>query len=199
MWDKRKKQAKVEAPEPKRPSGNLVTELTGLQKMAQKRREEEKKICGLCIIQAVYGPEDAVAEWERMTTSHASAPSIPQQLNGAVASSAMPLTPPASGTSSTTTSTTAHGNNQMSPANVEEDRREPPRIPAGLTDVTDALMYKVRDSVLMISGRAPKSSLIGFPSPTGSGTGPCTLGIRYRFGTTEITHSFGDEEIVRLP
>jgi len=66
-----------------------------------------------------------------------------------------------------------------------------------LVDVTDALMHKVVDSKLMISGRGRKSGLLGFPPF--EGTDSRRLWIRYKYGKTEATRSFDDLEPVHLP
>eukprot|EP00397_Hematodinium_sp_SG-2012_P033082 GEMP01035297.1.p1 GENE.GEMP01035297.1~~GEMP01035297.1.p1 ORF type:complete len:537 (+),score=98.26 GEMP01035297.1:106-1716(+) len=70
-------------------------------------------------------------------------------------------------------------------------------VAAPLCDVTDALMHKVRDSTLMISTGGPKNSLVGFPVV--ETTDSQRLGIRYRFGTTEMTCTYDDYELVHLP
>lgn len=75
--------------------------------------------------------------------------------------------------------------------------------PAGVIDVTDCLMSKVRRSRLVISD-TPKSSLLGFCDPRAGGADasrrvPLALFVRYRFGGAEHERTFGDTEPMLLP
>jgi len=79
---------------------------------------------------------------------------------------------------------------------IKEDIDTP--LQDDLKDVTTPLLYKVQESNLMISGRQPKSSLIGFPRSKKEDT-TYRLGIHYRYGTQTITSTFSDDEAVHLP
>lgn len=72
---------------------------------------------------------------------------------------------------------------------------------AGVVDVTDCLMARVRNSRLHLSN-APKSTLLGFVDPRPAAQAqerPPVLFIRYRFGQTERERVFGDTDVVLLP